>query len=102
MIYLYRIRYLNDFIKTYSRINSNHSEKREEVENSDHVSAALLLAWLYLSNEQFAMLQLHQATVSLQMQLHGQTWTWAGRSSLPGRRRKAGQGATWKKALLLL
>lgn len=45
---------MNDFIKTHSRINNNYSEQREEVDNSDHVSAAFLLAWLYLSSEHFA------------------------------------------------
>lgn len=74
---------MNDFTKIRSRINSNYSQKREEVDSSDRVPAALLLAWLCLMSERFATLQLHQATASLQMQSQGQTWTWAGRPYLP-------------------
>lgn len=85
---------MNYFLKTHSRTNSNYSEKREKVDSSDRVSTC------QVGGLQTPRLQ--QATASLQMQLHGHTWTWAGRSELPGRRRKTGQATTWNKALLVL
>lgn len=90
--YLYRIRCLDDFIKTDSRINSDYSGKRQEVDSSDHIP---LCSCQLGCGCQVRGLQ-------LQMQLHRQTYTWAGWPFLPGWRRKAGQGASWNKALLLL
>lgn len=84
----------NYFIKTHSRINCNYSEKREKVDSSDQVSTCQVHG--------LQTLRLQQATASLQMQLHGHIWTWAGRSELPGRRRNTGQVTMWNKALLLL
>lgn len=98
-MYLYRIRYLNDFLKTHSRLHSNYSGKREAVDSPDHVPQHS--CWLGCVCH-VRDLQRCSSRAWLQMHLHKQICTWAGRPYFPGWRRKAGQGASWNKALLLL